>query len=825
LPAEVVFKYISVGKWEIPHLIQKYMLIFRPVMYVKLTNQNMKHILLKLHLALFAPVLIAGSLNAQCTASTPSASNTTVNCGSSATLTATGAVGYQWWDQSSGGNLLASTATYTSPALITNTSYFVNGTDVSPEALMALPAHNTPFNGNVRGYYFTAPIDFTITGLKIPVEVSGLQNIAVVRLAAVPPLYSTVTNAFTQLFLTQNDPTTGIIPVNIQVTAGDIIGILGEAGANNSYSTGATNFATTIGGQPVTLARLGMQYPLGTNAPHDLWTEASGSISRVEMYYTVSCASSRVQVDVAIAPLPVSATAVSSNICDGASTTLNASGATTYTWMPGNLTGASISVSPSATTTYTVTGDDPNTCSNTATVTVTVNPIPTIAATPATPDICTGSSDVLTASGGSTYVWSSGGTNASETVSPTSMTTYTVTGTDINGCSSTGTVMVMVNPLPTVVATANSGSICPGASDVLNGSGAANYLWSSGGTAPTETVTPTTSSTYTLTGTDRNGCVNTATVSVTVNPLPTVVANSTAAAVCDGSSVTLTGSGAISYTWDNSVTDGVAFMPASSLNYIVMGTDANGCMNSDTIMVTVNANPIVDLGNDVTQCGGSVTLDAQNQGATYVWNTSATTQTISTSASGTFYVDVMDGNGCTASDTAMITINTPPMVNGSATSTTACLSDPTITLTGTPAGGTWSGPGVTTSTFSPSSAGVGAQTTTYSFTDANGCSGTANVVITVSACVGVAEQTFENGINIYPNPNNGTFTVAVDANIGDLVIVITDVQGRVVYSSSENNVQSGFAKQISLETASAGLYLMHITANGQQRTEKISVEK
>jgi hypothetical protein len=318
--------------------------------------------------------------------------------------------------------------------------------------------------------------------------------------------------------------------------------------------------------------------------------------------------------------------------------------------------------------------------------------------------------------------------------------------------------------------------------------------------------------------------MNTDMITVTVNALPTVVANSTSSSVCMGSSVTLSGSGATSYSWSGGVTDNVPFTPTSTNTYTVTGTDANGCMNTDVATVTVNPLPIVDL-NDITQCGGTVTLDAQNQGSTYLWNTTATTQAITTSTSGTFYVDVMDANGCVGSDTAVIVINTPPTVNGTAAFTTVCLSDAPDALTGTPAGGTWSGPGVSGSSLNPATAGVGTHSATYSFTDANGCSGTSSVAITVNACVGVVEQTLENGISIYPNPSNGTFTLAVDANVGDLVIVITDMQGRVVYSSNESNVQAGFVKQINLENAAAGMYLMHISANGQTRTDKISVQK
>lgn len=149
---------------------------------------------------------------------------------------------------------------------------------------MALPAQSGTFSGSVRGYYFTAPTCFTITGLEVPTDASsGNQSIAVVRLNALPPLYSTTTNSFTTLFLVQNGSPTGIFPVNIQVEQGDVIGILGCRATVNSY--GAGNFPTTIDGFPVTIARLGMQFPLTTTPPQQLWTEASGSISRVTMYY------------------------------------------------------------------------------------------------------------------------------------------------------------------------------------------------------------------------------------------------------------------------------------------------------------------------------------------------------------------------------------------------------------------------------------------------------------------------------------------------------------------------------------------------------------
>jgi PKD repeat protein len=152
------------------------------------------------------------------------------------------------------------------------------------QILMPMPAQNSTFTGNVRGYWFTSPSCITITGVQVPTTAStGAQSIAIVRLNAPPPLFSATTNSFTVLYLTQSNPASGIIPVNIQVEQGDIIGVLGQRATICSYATGPTT--TTIDGNTVTLARLGMQFPLTTTAPQQLWTENGGSISRVELFY------------------------------------------------------------------------------------------------------------------------------------------------------------------------------------------------------------------------------------------------------------------------------------------------------------------------------------------------------------------------------------------------------------------------------------------------------------------------------------------------------------------------------------------------------------
>ena len=456
-------------------------------------------------------------------------------------------------------------------------------------------------------------------------------------------------------------------------------------------------------------------------------------------------------------------------------------------------------------------------------VTVTVNSSIVVTATSTAASVCAGASVTLTGGGASTYTWSGGVTNAVPFV-PLSTVTYTVTGTDANGCYNTATVTVTVNPIPVVTATSTAASVCAGASVTLTGGGAATYAWNNN-VIDAISFVPTATTTYMVTGTDANGCVNTATTTVTVNPLPVVTATSSAATLCSGGSVILTGGGALTYTWDNNVMNAFPFIPTATNTYMVTGTDANGCMNTAIITVSVNPLPIVSLGPNIIQCGGTALLDAGNIGSVYLWNNASTTQTITVSASGTYIVVVTNINGCTGSDTALVTINSIPSVTASASSVVVCVDDATVSLTGTPTGGVWSGPGVTGSTLSPTAAGLGLHTTVYSYTDANGCEAIASVNVQVNACVGLVENTFTNGVSVYPNPNNGSFTLGVNANVAELTIKITDMQGRVVYASVDKNVSAGFVKQISLDTQSSGMYLMHIIANGEQQTKKISVQK
>jgi GEVED domain/Secretion system C-terminal sorting domain len=350
------------------------------------------------------------------------------------------------------------------------------------------------------------------------------------------------------------------------------------------------------------------------------------------------------------------------------------------------------------------------------------------------PSVCIGDSVVLTASGSaSNYAWSSGQTTASIKVSPAAAATYTVTNSIVPGCSATATSSVTVNALPIVTAASSADTVCAGTNVTLTGGGATTYTWNNGAVNGIA-FAPTATNTYIVTGTDVNGCTDTAQTTVTVNALPTVTASASASAVCAGGTVTLTGGGAASYTWDNGVTDGTAFVPASSTTYTVTGTAANTCTNTASVTVTVNAKPTANLPATISTCNATETLDAGNAslpGVVYLWSNGATTQTTTVSVNGNYSVTVTGTGGCSVSDTVNVTLNSGVATsNVTATSTSICAGTST-TLVGSPSGGVFSANGT---------GGVFNGTT----------AGTFDVTYTVTSSCGTAIDTVSITVNANP---------------------------------------------------------------------------
>jgi gliding motility-associated-like protein len=245
----------------------------------------------------------------------------------------------------------------------------------------------------------------------------------------------------------------------------------------------------------------------------------------------------------------------------------------------------------------------------------------------------------LNASGGTGYQWSpSSGLNNSTisnpVASPSATTNYIVQVTDQFGCVNADTVTVTVNPLPNITVTPAS-SICIGGSLPLNATGGTTYVWTPAGSlsnanSSSPTATPNTSTVYTVVVTDQNGCVDSANVSVTVNPLPVATASNDTT-ICDGSSATLIAGGGVSYSWspasglNNANVNNPVATPSATTTYTVTVTDQNGCTDTEQVSIALNDVPVasfeVDQNVTTATCNGiEATLINTSQNAfNYYW--------------------------------------------------------------------------------------------------------------------------------------------------------------------------------------------------------------
>ncbi len=387
-------------------------------------------------------------------------------------------------------------------------------------------------------------------------------------------------------------------------------------------------------------------------------------------------------------PLPVSAQASPPSICSGNTTQLSVTGLSAFNWQPGGQTTSPATVAPGTTTTYTVTGTDGLGCNRTDSITVIVHALPLISILPDPAGICEGDSIVLQASGADSYHWSpAAGLNNPDTdaplASPDATTVYTVSGTDLNNCSNTTTVTVTVNPDPVILVSANPSSICEGDAALLSASGLSSFTWSPGGqTTPDILVTPTVTTTYTVSGTAANGCSGQSEITVTVNALPQVSVLPVSSFICYGDTVQLTAAGAISYSWSpatglsNTVTADPLASPLLTTTYTVTGQNAAGCSASATSLVTVFPQVSVSAVADppVICAGESAQLSVTGL-SSFTWlpgGQSVSPINVTPSGSTVYTVTGTDNNGCYASGMVAVAVEPLPLVFAISADTLIC---------------------------------------------------------------------------------------------------------------------------------------------------------
>jgi hypothetical protein len=275
---------------------------------------------------------------------------------------------------------------------------------------------------------------------------------------------------------------------------------------------------------------------------------------------------------------------------------------------------------------------------------------------------------VLTASGGTGYLWSTSATTSAITV--TTSGTYTVTVTNSSGCADTESTAVTVNPLPTAIITAGGPTtFCQGGSVVLTATGGTNYLWST--SATTSAISVTTSGTYTVTVTNSIGCTDTESTAVTVNPLPSAIITAGGpTSFCQGGSVVLTASGGTGYLWSTSATTD-AIIAASSGDFSVIVTSEYGCFNTQHSIVSVLPSQLVSVSilpsNNPVSPGTLVTFltTATNEGTSplYQWLVNGLIMSNSVNTSFSYIPENGDEIYCILTSNAVCALNNPAISN------------------------------------------------------------------------------------------------------------------------------------------------------------------
>lgn len=504
--------------------------------------------------------------------------------------------------------------------------------------------------------------------------------------------------------------------------------------------------------------------------------------------------------NLSVLPLPV-VTVGSGSICLGGSFVMSPSGASTYTYSSGTP-----SVSPINTSAYFVTGTSSLGCvsASPAIANVVVYPLPTVSANNGT--VCAGGSFTILPQGATTYTISGG----SNVVTPSSSSIYTITGSNQYGCLSSNTAYasIIVNPLPVV--TASGSQICAGQSVTLLAGGAATYSYSGG----SNVVTPSTTTSYSITGASMAGCQSAApaVVTITVNAVPVVSVNS--GSICVGSSFTITPSGAATYTFING---GPVVNPNTTMSYFVSGTSSAGCVSAANAVatVTVYQSPSISAQSGMICMGESFSLSPTGAAVYTITGGSAN---VSPTVTSQYTITGVSAEGCEnlTGVVSTVVVNALPVINASAYSPTICAGESaTLLATGT-------GVYIWTSANGSQMSTVGfivitpTATTVYTVNgySSEGCESAAVMVTqNVSECAGIAMNEL-SGFDVYPNPNNGSFVISAPytANYS-----IMNAAGQLI---SEGQTSAGNT-QIDLSNYSNGLYFIRLQNNNQTSVIKV----
>ena len=316
----------------------------------------------------------------------------------------------------------------------------------------------------------------------------------------------------------------------------------------------------------------------------------------------------------------------------------------------------------------------------------------------------------------------------------------------------------------------------------------------------------------------------------------TADATATPADICMGESSQLDanpqgGSGTYTFNWTSdpagftSDLQNPIVSPVENTTYFLEASDGEDVIY-DTVEVAVHELPVVDLGDDQTLCGeNEYELDAGNPDATFLWSTGETTQTITASGEGvnTFWVEVTNENGCSASDTVVINFAAMPEVDLGA-DTAICNNSVFVLDAGNPdATYLWStGETTQTITITAEDYEIGTYDFSVDVTSADGCVSSDDISVEIKDCSAINENEQSVKLNVYPNPNNGTFNLQLNTlNAQNVTIQITDISGKTVYRSEEIKIRGSYDQQIDLTQFSSGVYNIFVIGDNGVTVKKV----
>ena len=405
-------------------------------------------------------------------------------------------------------------------------------------------------------------------------------------------------------------------------------------------------------------------------------------------------------------------------------------------------------------------------------------------------------------------------------------TTYTVTVTNIFGCTDTDDVIVTIYPNPTAYAGEDT-SVCQGNSIDLTATGGTFYIWSTTEATATITVTPTITTTYTVTVTDNNGCTASDDVVVFILPAPPADAG-TDVDVCEGNSTDLTASGGTSYLWSTTeITATITVSPAITTTYTVTVTDNNGCTASDDVVVNVIpwADATILPPGPLCENNPSVNLIAVNPGGVWsgpgITDASAGTFDPSVAGQGTHTIIYIIPGMCGDSDTTDIIVHPVPNILTDKTDETCAGANNgsvDLTITGTvPFVFNWDN-GETTEDIS----NLEPNTYIVIVTDSNGCSATENIDILHSEIL--CPDLYVPNI-FSPNHDNHNDELFVrGTGIKSLTFIIYDRWGEKIFeTTNKDNGWDGTYKGKPLDNAVFIYYLKAEMINNETVERKGTV--